>query len=121
MEGALSKHADEVLNNLVQADEKAQVVTEGTFRALTDVERDGRAVRRALPFSRLLAETGADEADLHRVIDRFRAFDCNFLTPPPNVPIEQATFIDISHEALIRRWRKLGGSRSRMVGLTRRR
>jgi hypothetical protein len=64
-----------------------------------------------LKFSRLVAETGVDETAVRQVLDRFRADDCSFLTPPPLdlKVIGNTTRIDVGHEALLRRWEKVSG------------
>jgi hypothetical protein len=41
------------------------------------------------------------------VIETFRAAGHSFVTPPPPIPLEADTVIDISHESLIRGWRRL--------------
>jgi tetratricopeptide (TPR) repeat protein len=107
--GALSQHADELLNDLPGP--KLHLAIEQTFRALSELDKDGRATRRPVRFAQLLAETGADESDLRRVLDRFRADDCSFLVPSRfEVPaIEATTRIDVGHEALLRRWEKVSG------------
>lgn len=106
---ALSRHANDILKELPGA--KLQLAVEQTFRALSELDKEGRAIRRALPFSQLLAETGVEEADLRRVLDRFRADDCSFLVPPQNERpvIEPTTRIDVGHEAFLRRWEKTSG------------
>ncbi len=107
--GALSQHADELLRDL--AGPKLQLAVEQTFRAVSELDKEGRATRRALRFAQLLAETGVEESELRRVLDRFRADDCSFLVPPHfEVPrIEPSTRIDVGHEALLRRWEKVSG------------
>jgi tetratricopeptide (TPR) repeat protein/energy-coupling factor transporter ATP-binding protein EcfA2 len=107
MSGALSQHADEILSNLAGL----KVVVEQTFRALSELDKEGRAVRRALPFERLRAETGASEPDLRNVLDRFRADDCAFLIPAPAAvaTVADHTRIDVGHESLLRRWEKVNG------------
>jgi tetratricopeptide (TPR) repeat protein len=107
--GALSQHADELVKDLPGP--KLQLAVEQTFRALSELDKEGRATRRPVRFAQLLAETGADESDLRRVLDRFRADDCSFLVPSSfEVPtVEAATRIDVGHEALLRRWEKVSG------------
>lgn len=106
---ALSQHANDILKELPGA--KLQLAVEQTFCALSELDKEGRAIRRALPFSQLLAETGVGESDLRQVLDRFRADDCSFLVPPPyeQPVIEPATRIDVGHEAFLRRWEKTSG------------
>lgn len=80
------------------------------FRALAEIDNDGRVIRRALPFSHLLAETGVDRNALHEIVDRFRADDCCFLVPPLSTVANVAddTLVDVGHEALLRRWDRIG-------------
>jgi tetratricopeptide (TPR) repeat protein len=105
---ALSMHADEILKDLGP---KLLLAVTQVFSALSELDKEGRAVRRALRFSPLVAETGVDEAAVRQVLDRFRADDCSFLTPPrfDVKEIEATTRIDVGHEALLRRWEKVSG------------
>jgi len=107
MNGAMSKHADEIMSRLPGLTREIEL----TFRSLSELDREGRAIRRALKFEALRAETGADESKLRDVIDRFREDDCSFLTPAKSAVerIECGTTIDVGHEALLRRWEKLNG------------
>ena len=107
MTDALSRHADEILAQCAAQ----ELAVEQAFRALSEVDRDGRAIRRALRFDKLLAETGVSEPGLRAVLDRFRAPNCSFLLPSLSVsptlgPDER---IDIGHEALLRRWKTIAG------------
>jgi HAMP domain-containing protein len=106
---ALSRHADEILKDLPGP--KLQLAVEQTFSALSELDKEGRAIRRALKFSQLVAETGVDETAVRQVLDRFRADDCSFLTPSffEVKEIGDATRIDVGHEALLRRWDKASG------------
>jgi tetratricopeptide (TPR) repeat protein len=100
---ALSQHADQVMEELGKP---LEPVVESVFRSLSETDSDGRATRRALPFSKLLAETGVPEADLRRVIERFRADDCSFLVLS-SPALNDETQIDVAHEALLRNWVKI--------------
>jgi hypothetical protein len=88
---------------------KGKQVVEAVFRALTSVNAEGSATRRPLAFQKLCAETGADRGELLRILDVFRAPDATFLTPYAPATIEDKTIVDVSHEALIRCWDKIGG------------
>jgi energy-coupling factor transporter ATP-binding protein EcfA2 len=105
----LSRHADQVLAELAAKPDGAdlEMAAEQVFRALTEVDRLGRAVRRPLPFRQLVEEVGFSRARVRNVIDVMRAEHRSFLRPPKGTPIEDNTIIDIGHEALIRCWRKL--------------
>jgi tetratricopeptide (TPR) repeat protein len=105
--GALAQHAEEILANLVGLEH----VVERVFRALAEIDKEGRAIRRALPFGQLCGETGEPEQDVRRVVDRFRADDCSFLVPSLSsaLRLEPDARIDVGHEALLRRWDRARG------------
>jgi tetratricopeptide (TPR) repeat protein len=107
MGDALSRHADEILRQCAGK----ELAVEQAFRALSELDREGRAIRRALRFDKLLGETGVAESDLRAVLDRFRAPSCSFLLPSLSASPTLATDerVDIGHEALLRRWRKIAG------------
>ena len=89
----------------------AEKIVEHLFRALTDINAEGSAVRRPQTLAELVAVTGSDEYTLKEIIDQFRAEGVSFLTPYGDAQIELGTLIDISHEALIRCWRKIADTR----------
>jgi tetratricopeptide (TPR) repeat protein len=105
--GALSQHAEEILASLPGL----ELAVEQVFRALAEIDKEGRAIRRAISFGQLVAETGIPEDQLRQVVDRLRADDCSFLVPPPSLVPEltSETRIDVGHEALLRRWERLSG------------
>lgn len=105
--GALSQHAEEILAGLPGLEQ----VVEQVFRALAEIDKEGRVIRRALPFAQLCEETGEPENAVRRVVDRFRADDCSFLIPSLSATpaLDADTRIDVGHEALLRRWERVGG------------
>ena len=107
MTEALSRHADEIFAQCGGE----ELAMEQAFRALSEVDREGRAIRRALRFDKLLAETGVSESALRDGLDRFRAPNCSLLSPSVSVSPTLAADerIDIGHEALLRRWKKIAG------------
>jgi hypothetical protein len=102
----LSAHADEVMAEAAP-DAKRQKIVEHLFRALTDINADGQAVRRPQTYAELLAVTGSKGPTLKAIIDHLRADGVSFLTPYGDRPIVRDTLIDISHEALVRCWQKI--------------
>lgn len=115
---ALNSHADEVMQSPELKGLERDV--ELTFRALTDLDGQRRAIRRPLPWSQLLAETGspppgeakdghAEPLPMERVVNRFRAEGTGFLgrPRPEEKELKPDTVVDIAHEALIRRWRRM--------------
>ncbi len=105
--GALSQHADEILSGLAGL----EPVVERVFRALSEIDKEGRGTRRTVTFSNLRDETGAQEDHLRKVLDRFRADDCSFLRPikSDKATLVPDTLIDVGHEALLRHWDKVRG------------
>ncbi|RZV36845.1 MAG: hypothetical protein EX272_07020 [Chromatiales bacterium] len=101
LSGALDAHGAELLERF---DEDEKILVERIFRALVDGTSPATATRRPLRFSDIVACTDADEEAIRRVIDMFRADDCNFLRPGPAVTLRDETIVDISHESLIRQW-----------------
>ena len=114
MTGALSQHADAIMRDLPGL----EPVVEQVFRALSERDKEGRAIRRPIAFRQLVDETGRSEADVRRVVDRFRADDCSFLLPSlAVVPVlADDTRIDVVHEALLRRWNRITPVKAGEVG-----
>jgi hypothetical protein len=106
--GALNAHGDEILATL---GEGRRTVAQAVFRALTEGSTIADAVRRPTRFGELMAVCGGDEPSVRAVVDTFRAPGCNFLSPefdPKNPePIRAETFVDITHESLIRQWKNM--------------
>jgi Novel STAND NTPase 1 len=76
----LSNHADQVMAN-VAPDPERQKIVEHLFRALTDINAEGSAVRRPQTLAELTAVTGSDEQTLREIINTFRAEGVSFLPP----------------------------------------
>jgi hypothetical protein len=108
LDGALSRHANEILAGLVENE------VELVFRALSDVDRERRVIRRSLLFGQLQAETGIEGQELCGLLEPFRADDCSFLTPSTSrqKSLNSNTRIDVGHEALLRRWERVRGATS---------
>jgi hypothetical protein len=104
MAEALSKHADEAYGDL---DEKSQDIAKRTFQCLTEKGVDNRKVRRAMRVGAIAEVVGASTSEVISVIEEFRKPGRSFLMPPAGVPLDNDTLIDISHESLIRRWKRL--------------
>lgn len=103
LEELLSQHAEEILTDVTAENPRIEKVTEYLFRAITEIDVEGRGIRRPQRFSQLVGATGGNEVALTRVIDRFSQPDCgSIVCSHGDDPI-----IDIGHEALIRCWRKL--------------
>ena len=108
----LSDHADAVLTAAQAAHPAGDPrVAEDVFRALTDINADGQAVRRPCTLAALTAIAGGDETAVRNIVDAFRREGVSFLKPYGAEPLQAADLIDISHEALVRCWSKISNPR----------
>jgi WD40 repeat protein/energy-coupling factor transporter ATP-binding protein EcfA2 len=105
MAEALSLHADEAYGDL--PDERGRRIAERMFKLLTEKGADNRETRRPTTLGEISAVAGASESDVIAVIEKFRAPGRSFLTPPAETGLNAESLIDISHESLIRNWKRL--------------
>ena len=87
-------------------------LVEAMFRELTDVNAEGSAIRRPRALRDLATVAGATPDELRPLIDAFRAPGASFLTPYAPAPLNEKSVIDISHEALIRCWRRIASPKN---------
>ncbi|MEP7107931.1 MAG: hypothetical protein ABI760_08110 [Ferruginibacter sp.] len=105
MQSSLSLHADEAYDELTT--ESQQKTCELMFKALTDKAADVRGIRRPRSIADLCLLTGATQDEISKQVEVFRRPGRTFLMPPPHVPLNSNSIIDISHESLMRVWDKL--------------
>ncbi len=105
MKGALDKHAEIIYAKLTT--ERQLKICELMFRALTDKAADVRGIRRPTSIEDLCELTIANTEEIISIVEIFRARGCTFLMPPPDVPLTDKSIIDISHESLMRIWKRL--------------
>ena len=102
---ALSRHANEVLGSLSA---RLQPIAERVFKALTQRGNDNKSgVRCRRAFTELCEVANAEPSDVRDVVNAFRARNVSFLTPQEQIPLDDATVVDLTHEALMRTWDKL--------------
>jgi len=101
---ALSRHAEEAFGEL---DERGKFIAEKMFKALTDKASDPRGVRRPAPVSEIRDVAQASLEEITRVTESFRRQGRSFLMPPAGVELNDHSFLDISHESLMRNWERL--------------
>jgi tetratricopeptide (TPR) repeat protein len=105
MAEALSQHADEAYDGL--PDDHFRALTRRIFQALTEKGPDNREARRPTTVGTLAEVANAPVGDVIRIADEFRQPGRSFLMPPASVTLDAASLIDISHESLIRGWKRL--------------
>jgi len=104
MDSALSLHADEAYNELTTRNKK---IAEILFKRLTEKGPDNREVRHSAKVQEICEVAQAKEIEVIDVIENFRSQGRSFLMPPPDIKLNNETLIDISHESLIRNWKRL--------------
>lgn len=107
MTEALNQDANEAYDLLTTSQQiKA---CEKLFKALTDLGTDIRGIRRPLKLAKLaeIAAPNGDHEEIKSIIKIFRDPSRAFLMPPVPEPLEPETVIDISHESLMRVWKRL--------------
>ena len=112
LDGALSRHADQIYNELAVAaaggsPRDLRPIARRVFQSLTDIDANGRAIRRPCQFGELRAVAGCEASDLQYVLDQFRKPGCSFLMPDEMRELKDTDPVDVSHEALIRQWTKM--------------
>ena len=100
MKAALSQHADEAYDEL--PDERSREIAEVLFRSLVGPSA-GRGVRNPIQLSEVCTRA---EASLEEVVECFRTAGRSFLMPPSGVALRDDTIVDMSHESLMRVWKK---------------
>jgi WD40 repeat protein len=106
MAEALSRHADGAYDELGAG----QLLAERVFKRLTEHDADHREVRRPATVGELqdVTETAKSPENLAAVLEAFLRKGRSFLTrSPTDGPLARDVKIDISHESLIRSWRRL--------------
>jgi WD40 repeat protein/energy-coupling factor transporter ATP-binding protein EcfA2 len=99
---ALSRHADEALNELDEADRE---LAKRIFQTITETDAGNRQVRRQTHLDEVARSCGCvDQPErITEVIKKFRGNNRNFIVSSSE-KAEENPLIDISHESLIRQW-----------------
>ena len=102
---ALSQHAEEAYAELTT--EKDRQICEKIFKELTDKGGLQNGIRRPRQLAELSAAANVPMEDVVRVIDVFRKPGRGFLVPAQPAVLSGDSIIDISHESLMRVWKRL--------------
>lgn len=99
----LSQRADEILTELRADHPESERCAEHLFRAIIELDGEGRATRRPMRLSTLheICHDATDTLDL--CINRFADPDIGFIV----VSRDEDPIVDITHESLIRCWDRL--------------
>lgn len=105
--GSLSRHADEILDELARDMPQRRETARQLFCLVTD-GAGSQAVRRLATVGEVMAVTEQPLDEVTRVADAYRAAGACLLMPPADQALTPDTVLDISHESLIRNWDALG-------------
>ena len=106
IKGSLSRHADEILVEIIRERPERAETARRLFCLLVEGEGES-AVRRLAPMKEIVAVTGTSLDESAAVADPFRAPGRSLLMPGLDRPMAPETVLDISHESLIRQWQEL--------------
>ena len=101
---ALSQHANEAYDELTTRERE---IAEILFKTITEKSHDNKGMRRSGRLGLIAQLAEAEEADVIYVINHFRKAGRSFLMPGANVSLTADTMIELSHESLMRIWKRL--------------
>jgi tetratricopeptide (TPR) repeat protein len=104
LDAALSQHADEAYHELSPVQ---QSIAEIMFRSLSERGSERRDTRRPVALAEIATVAQVPWQQVATVVDVFRQEGRSFLTPPVGRALERNSIVDISHESLIRQWKRL--------------
>ncbi|RKZ56816.1 MAG: hypothetical protein DRR08_20685 [Candidatus Parabeggiatoa sp. nov. 2] len=107
---ALSKHVDKAFDELEQlvVPAEAKKVAEILFRRLCERDLARRDTRSPVRLDEVAELAGLPSwQQIVPVVEEFRKTGRHFLTPPQGIKLKPDSIIDISHESLIKHWKRL--------------
>ena len=108
MKEALSLHAEEAFIELPKTENHHyEALCKAIFKTLTDRGSDNRGIRRPTKISEVMKLTHASFEDIVLVSSLFRTESRAFLMPPHQYELTENSILDISHESLMRVWKRL--------------
>jgi WD40 repeat protein/energy-coupling factor transporter ATP-binding protein EcfA2 len=108
MKEALSLHAEEAFIELPHTENnRYELLCKAIFKTLTDRGSDNRGIRRPTKISEVMKLTHASMEDIVLVSSLFRTEGRAFLMPPHQYELTENSILDISHESLMRVWKRL--------------
>ncbi len=104
MSDAMSLHANEAYEELSP---RGKEICEIMFKTITEKGSDNKGLRHPSPVTSIKSIAGCTSEELFEVVEKFRITSRSFLTPRQNVPLDDHSIIDLSHESLMRLWDRL--------------
>ncbi|MEE9461200.1 MAG: hypothetical protein V3V53_05175 [Bacteroidales bacterium] len=104
LEEAISLHTEELYNELSE-DEK--IACKKIFQTITESGGDNKGIRRPTSIANILRISKCSKEDVYKVANLFRAEGNSIITPDIAEELTDETVLDISHEAVMRNWKRL--------------
>lgn len=104
MTDAMSRHANEAFEELSP---RGREICEKTFRTITEKGADNKGIRLPSKVRVIKKIVDCTSEELFEVVEKFRITSRSFITPRENVPVDDDSVIDVSHESLMRLWDRL--------------
>jgi hypothetical protein len=104
MSEALSLHANEAYDELSL---RGKEIAEVLFKHITEKNQDNKGMRRPARLGLIAMLAEAEEQDVIAVVDHFRRRGRSFLMPAVNFDLNGDSMIELSHESLMRIWKRL--------------
>ena len=101
---ALSQHANEAYDELTTREKE---IAEILFKTITEKSHENKGMRRPARLGLIAQLAEAEEQDVIYVVDHFRKVGRSFLMPGANMPLTADSMIELSHESLMRIWKRL--------------
>lgn len=102
---ALSQHANEIFD--IDLNKSQRRIAEALFKRLSERNAEQKDNRRIATVEDIAKVAGVDTDEVIKVADIFRKAENSFLMPPPEIDLTPQSFLDISHESLLRQWDKM--------------
>ena len=104
LEEAISHHTEELYNELSE-DEK--IACKKIFQTITESGADNKGIRRPTSIANILRISKCSREDVYKVANLYRAEGNSIITPDIVEELSDETVLDISHEAVMRNWKRL--------------
>ncbi len=104
MSDAMSRHANEAFEELGS---RGKEVCEKMFKTITEKGTDNKGVRHPSSVKTIKSVVQCSSEELFEVVEKFRIPSRSFITPRQNIPLNEDSIIDLSHESLMRLWDRL--------------
>jgi len=104
MTDAMSRHANEAFEELSP---RGKEVCEKIFRTITEKGADNKGIRHPSKVNVIKKIVNCTSEELFEVVEKFRISSRSFITPRENIPLNDDSVIDVSHESLMRLWDRL--------------